>query len=350
MRARWFLGVASLLSLLLSVGGVSDVGDRRGEAVEVSCPDPRGCFMKIEEAIESTPEGSTIRIGPGTYYEKPLVIQKSLVLQGAGAYQTEIRTVDPGAGINILSSDSISVTLQGLAIVTRIEERKSEDSANVGILWVQEGEGADKEQFILIQESRIESNAGVGIRAWKGQITIQQSTIYGRAGGLGVAARGRIEVRIEKSSLIGPEPVLLGFIRPGPSLSIGVEIGATPGGRILVLLRKNEIMGWGAGLIVSSLGHVGWGAAEVLLEENKITYNGGPGVYLIGDAVAELVKNEITENKYGVELALPPCISISPQDEIAFQGIIRGSENVISNNEEGDLCPADYPWPPGFKK
>ncbi len=32
------------------------------------------------------------------------------------------------------------------------------------------------------------------------------------------------------------------------------------------------------------------------------------------------------------------------------EGEIKGQDNEIKDNEFGDLCPPDYPWPPGFRK
>jgi hypothetical protein len=33
-----------------------------------------------------------------------------------------------------------------------------------------------------------------------------------------------------------------------------------------------------------------------------------------------------------------------------FEGKLTGRDNKIEDNELRDLCPPDYPWPPGFRK
>ncbi len=79
----------------------------------------------------------------------------------------------------------------------------------------------------------------------------------------------------------------------------------------------------------------------------------------------EPLKIEISENRiehneaWGLALNLLPgwdgrpdeCNVYAPGEEQVFADPeITGSGNEFRNNLKGDLCPADYPWPPGFRK
>ncbi|WP_205006295.1 hypothetical protein, partial [Escherichia coli] len=45
------------------------------------------------------------------------------------------------------------------------------------------------------------------------------------------------------------------------------------------------------------------------------------------------------------------CNVYAPGEEQVFiDPEITGSGNIFRNNGKGDLCPPDYPWPPGFRK
>jgi parallel beta-helix repeat protein len=242
--------------------------------------------------------------------------------------------------------------LSGLAITAPPLGWDAEHAAtqSVGIRWTQNA-GIAKEQTVIIKESEIESYLGMEIDGWKGSLTIQQSRLWSIAAGILMKARGEIAVAVEDTSFVGPfrygiPQDILGFI-----VSSAIYIKAVPSlGKAYVLLRNNEMRFWHYGLSAVSAGHEEWSRTEVLLIGNTIAYNREAGVYLVGDAQAELRENKIEDNKYGVELFMPPCVPINPSNILAFRGMVKGQENVIKNNKAGDLCPADYPWPPGFRK
>jgi hypothetical protein len=79
----------------------------------------------------------------------------------------------------------------------------------------------------------------------------------------------------------------------------------------------------------------------------------------------EPLKLEISENRiknneaWGLALNLLPgwdgrpdeCNVYAPGEEQVFTDPeITGGGNEFRNNNKGDLCPPDYPWPPGFRK
>jgi len=85
-----------------------------------------------------------------------------------------------------------------------------------------------------------------------------------------------------------------------------------------------------------------------LLQSNRITEN-GLGVILEGHSSPILTSNQIINNsRYGIALYQKPCFG-EVAAELEFQGKVLGGSNELSENGQ-DLCPADYPWPPGFRK
>jgi hypothetical protein len=49
--------------------------------------------------------------------------------------------------------------------------------------------------------------------------------------------------------------------------------------------------------------------------------------------------------RYQIGIAINYCEGAVPEKELQ----LSGQENVIEQNGQ-DLCPPDYPWPPGFRK
>ncbi len=83
------------------------------------------------------------------------------------------------------------------------------------------------------------------------------------------------------------------------------------------------------------------------------------------EALEEPLKIEISENRiehneaWGLAFNLilgwdsqsDQCNVRAPGEEQVFiDPEITGSGNIFRNNGKGDLCPPDYPWPPGFRK
>jgi hypothetical protein len=71
-----------------------------------------------------------------------------------------------------------------------------------------------------------------------------------------------------------------------------------------------------------------------------------------GDARAqvELLNNKINHNEEcGVAAQSPRYVEGQKVYEI-FRGQLEGKGNEIQDNLRSDLCPPDYPWPPGFRK
>jgi hypothetical protein len=79
-----------------------------------------------------------------------------------------------------------------------------------------------------------------------------------------------------------------------------------------------------------------------------LTYTKTGGILLSPWMRVEISNNQIENNTQGVVY-----ISDRSDQECSrapVEGEIKGQDNEIKDNEFGDLCPADYPWPPGFRK
>ncbi len=165
----------------------------------------------------------------------------------------------------------------------------------------------------------------------------------------------------------------------GNIIGIGTTSSSLPQGPPAQLIaQKNQILnnGWGVWL----------GRGDVIVSDNEINHNGisevplsltalfpvagilvqngqpmlqfnhlagnRAGVIIQGQAQPRLSRNRIVgSERYGVALYLKPCYDIVPiASAIEFKGEVSGEANELSANKAGDLCPADYPWPPGFRK
>lgn len=298
-------------------------------AIEVTCPQPQGCFMEIQKAIMAAPEGATIRIGPGTYYEKRLILEKNLVLEGAGAAETTIKAVDSGAALIVRSSgypNLTFITLQGLSIIAQGSSAVLGESGGIGLGVEGQTQGQGGLQ-VMVRECWIYGYVGVNVRG-PAQIAIQHSFIQAIEFGIRVEEQG--ELRVFNIKIEGR--LLLPW-------GIGISIYEAK-----ALLQETSIREWlGYGLVASK-------DSSVTLRRSRISSNAsGGGAFLLGNAAAEFYETEITDNVgYGIRLALPPCFT--DYELVRFEGTVRGLDNEIHDNGQGDLCPEDYPWPEGFVK
>lgn len=90
-------------------------------------------------------------------------------------------------------------------------------------------------------------------------------------------------------------------------------------------------------------------SGQLLVQSNRITRN-GLGVVLQKQSSPTLLSNQILNNSgYGIALYQKPCFE-QVVTELAFQGKVLGEANELSGNGQDDLCPSNYPWPPGFRK
>jgi hypothetical protein len=285
-------------------------------------------------------------MAPGIYYEKPLIIDKSLRIEGV---QTEtgrsprIVLVDVGTALLIQGSSQMVVELQGLAIEALALDPFFDGGESIGVgVFVQTPENVQ----VTLTGVRIRSHQGIIIGGDQpGELSVEVVDANILAARLGIAmSLGRLILR--ESELRGP---------PLPALSTpfhGVFLQPLPSQRIEAVLTGTRIEGFSIGLMASASSELGQGRVDLQGVENVIASNRGDGLYFAGDRIdVELSRNEIRGNGgYGLKLALPECTPEGARPELKFQGLIQGTDNSLSDNKKGDLCPQDYPWPEGFRK
>jgi len=155
------------------------------------------------------------------------------------------------------------------------------------------------------------------------------------------ASRAQLHISIEKNLIIGG------------NVGVMIEIGPIKGG--VIQLLQNHIAWQGKRYLENTLpsSSTFWGNGIIL------------GTSLRQEELKEPLKIEISENRiegnesWGLALNLLPgwgdqpdqCNVRAPGEEQVFTDPeITGSGNEFRNNLKGDLCPPDYPWPPGFRK
>jgi nitrous oxidase accessory protein NosD len=309
-------GKVVLMSLLLLVvtAGFAARPQEASQTLTV-CPEgPPACqFSKIQEAINAAVEGATILVKSGTYSEH-LIISKSLRLVGAGAERTILQGLTEESVISIQNPYyPITVTIQGL----RVQTRRGDSPVSEGIMvgrWVQ----------AFLQENII-----VGGIFITGQATLWKNTILGR-----VSVVTPQFATVGLSTLVAFENKI--------SFPEGACIAVGGGGQADI--QQNQISQCRYGVLVQSLLGEPW----TILEGNEIS-DSSIGIFLWG-GVADIQYNRIIGNEYGIALTMVPCVPREIADVFPFSGKVRGKENEIHDNQKMDLCPADYPWPPGLVK
>ncbi len=303
-------------------------------------------YTTIQSAIDAVREGGIVLIDSGTYRENVRVI-KSLRLIGAGQDQVSLHALDeqePAVSIDPLQS--AQVYLEGFTI------------------------GDPSRQQVISLSSGIRVGGPV-------QLTLRQLIISGHSSGVEISIETKLAHIVLSEVLLTRNNLGVSSTLGDPHLVIqdstikGNEIGIIASSATgTVRLYRSTLSTNRSAAIVLTGGYFGGIMGDI--QENKIT-NNGIGIYLgfealidfkmypqllgtIGPSVVFLSNNEITDNStYGLAIVDPACpvdlllrslIFVKDRsDPITFVGI---KNEFIRNGQ--DLCPADYPWPPGFRK
>ncbi|MCX8104228.1 MAG: right-handed parallel beta-helix repeat-containing protein, partial [Candidatus Bipolaricaulota bacterium] len=146
------------------------------------------------------------------------------------------------------------------------------------------------------------------------------------------------------ATLSSPTPHLPVVAVNGKSLLLVRLVGVTitGGDRGVVIINKN---------------------AEVVLDQVSVKENIWAGV-LVADGKATIQNSTISANGVGIAVLDRAEISnntiannrgcgvwaIAKAQGWAVDAQVSGSNNAMSANAGGDLCPAGFPWPAGFKR
>jgi hypothetical protein len=308
-------------------------------------------FTTIQAAIDAVAEGGTVLIGPGLYKEN-VKITKSVRVVGAGQEQVHVRAVkEQQPTIYVEALLPIQIHLEGFTIgdpTQSLEELPRLDPTQLSYPLMPAGiqaQGAVQAELhklnigcqgagiftkavfiaeelflaphLMLSEVELAHNA-FGLFMMSSNLIIQRSTIRENLiGVLNVLLQKSGELTLYKSTLVS--------------------------NLIAAVALSNRYQPQGIGYIIG----------------NEIVGNGG-GIYLAASqpgSWVEIANNQISRNlDYGIAVMQSVCPSdfrplLAPlmvSESAAIQ--ILGRSNKLLDNSKGDLCPPDYPWPPGFRK
>lgn len=322
-------------------------------------------YPTIQQAVDAVAEGGTVLISPGTYHES-IRIAKSLRLVGAGQ---ELVHIQADEAIHIeaerpsqvyLANLSIKAQQLGLRIARKVQatiERLTVISRNIGIELT--GVSASLSKIMV-------SQAQLGILAFGGQLSLQGATLRGNHIGIGLAVYADLSVQdsIIKENDIGIAAVIgplggRGILYIGDSLLSSNMLAAVAvigswDGLLEAFLSGNEISTNGVGIYLGYDFHqenqqkFGRPIPRLVrMFQNKILRNSSYGLVLERKDCQDEIFNKIVEEGILPFLPLPSVV----RGEASLEGtVFTGYSNTIQDNGKADLCPPDYPWPPGFRR
>ncbi len=298
-------------------------------------------YPTIQAAVDAVAEGGTVLIGPGIYKEN-LIVTKSLRLVGAGQERVQIQYSDPNSPIiDFLPGTAITlqIHIQDLTIgdptfpIEQVVDPPTPTSPRLT------GKGLSifaPVQIVLRRVIIAGLAAGVsGLASYYGffssQIILEEVSLARNGVGLSLVGaqiftfRSQIEENIV--GITASDLLLLTQSSVSKNRNIGIifAISGISEPKLIGHIRDNEFRqnGIGISLAAGREGH------RILIQENRF------------------VQNE----KYGIVIQDPACpispLLPSPPKSALIQ--VEGGSNEFYNNSQ-DLCPADYPWPPGFRK
>lgn len=298
-----------------------------------------GCpYTSIQAAIDNSPEGATITVGPGSYQEN-VFISKSLRIIGSGPgvsiLQPQPPTTSLGKHIEIRALQTIiQVWLEGFTLRNSYAGMVGIDSKVGGHLMLHQLEVSDYDigvngDNIFLDKVTITQNA-VGLAAYGKNIVVTRSTISRNE--IGIECRNCV---VLKSSILEnsrgilitfvPKHLLVGRLFPVDMLFYQDQ----------VRLEDNTIEKNGTGIEIG----LSWSGSPPSLRPVEID----PPLDLL-----VMKGNNIVENDYGILIQEERCGQ--PQGHKAPRFMLFGYANEIRKNKQSDLCPADYPWPTASKK
>lgn len=265
----------------------------------------------LQTVIERAPPGAVITLKEGLCQEN-LVITKDITLRGAGADHSILRGAKPGFPVIFIESERpIAVTVEGLTLAdapkASHDPRHGKECARFyPELLCPSGLQVRGSARVLLRDARVLRNPWVGVYVLDtAQALVQQTEIT--ENGWGVYISPQAAIQLEKSTVARQR-------------ENGVEIWGSAELRESVIRESGR-----AGVEIFG---------EAKLFANSISENRQAGVLLSGSAQAELVKNIMTNNSWGIAARLRQCGYLSDE----FRGAVRLEENRVFNNRLGNIC------------
>jgi hypothetical protein len=338
------LGVAGLLMLGEGLAPQVTWPTGQQERFVVRVPED---FPTIQTAIDAVAEGGTVLIGPGLYKEN-VQIKKSLRLVGLDQKHVNIQAADERQPIIFVSSKSpIQVYFEGLTLgdpTITIEQLLLTPHIQPVLqpfLPPRTGLYIDGPVQTLIRNITVLGQQEVGI--WAHFFAYSDGDIH--------------------LSTFQPLIILEGvhLTRNGAGLGLTGAQGLII--RSLIEDNLGGVLGEGAFLyqnIIRSNRYFGIVFLDLLageIDENEFIEN-KIGIYLTAKSEGRWIEinwNKFMKNQYGVVVQHPACPYFTgdalPEPLKASLPIrISGAMNEFYGSIKADLCPTDYPWPPGFRK
>jgi parallel beta-helix repeat protein len=343
---------------------------------------PNADFNRIRDAINAASPGDTIMVCPGTYIEC-LVIEKSLILKGAGrgksiiraaGYgwppyywpppveiigETEINVVVEGFTLTGSTGSGVSITGRARATVQNNEIINNATGISIGGLAqvsiaenvIQGGGGIVERWGIVVSGSAVaDIRDNVILKAYFSGISLESSSYATIVGNMilenhdnGIIVKDNAYADILGNNILN-NPYGIALLNSGQGVT-------TIQGNII---SKNEI-----GIFMDH-------SAQAIIQQNEISENFDRGIIawrigvdsfkppiggilICGSTQALIQENRIVNNDYGVVLFHRFCVrgfdiwrSRYPWfiDEEEFKGKVQGKSNEISGNRQTEVCPS----------
>lgn len=332
---RWL----ALLPVLFSVSGI--VCGQGGYTISVQPGEP------IQEEIDRAPAGSMICLAAGTWQEN-LVVDKSLVIRGAGADKSLIVGQVPGLPvISIGGPEGTQVELRGFAVADAVWATPrtwrevgiliaGEVQADIEVITVSSnwtGVSVTETAVLSVTASGISNNGRYGITVRDAaRLYLVESTIVdnGRCGvflddsayasltGSSVKGNGNAGVVLEQSA----EAKITTTVVEAHDES-GIEVWDS----CMLTIEDCTVTGnTQTGIVV---GH----EAQLILSGSTVSGNGRHGVEVADQAHAVLEANSFARNQgFGVALFEAPCFDW----RWSFRGFLSGYGNRLPDPNEPD--------------
>jgi parallel beta-helix repeat protein len=264
--------------------------------------------LTLQSLIDKAAAGSTLTL-PDRTCTVNLIVNKSLVLRGAGARRTFLKGAQPGKPVlYIESAQRIDVVVENLGLADAPKLSSERDCAIFyPELICPSGIEVRGNARTVLRQARVAGNAWVGVYVLDSSRALIQVTEIAN-NGWGVYLSGEAQVTIEDSSVLNNKQV-------------GIEAWAS------VTVKDSRVSGNVDGIKLVQ------DRAEI--SGNHIRENLNHGILITGSASAEIQQNEVEKNGgWGITAWLRDC----GFSNNSFTGQASVAENKVQENKLGQVC------------
>jgi len=260
----------------------------------------------LQKAIDDATTGSTICLTSGEW-EESITIDKSLHLKAASEAEAIVRPASHLDGAVIRVADAQDITISGLKI-------SGLGKGQTGVLLRSVNRATLKHTRISDLEIGVDA-APVGGE----KVILHENRVVGKDTGIGIRVLGDTDAELAANEVVDK--------------AVGAMLAGTGASNV----TGNTFFSNITGMVVGS-------PTPSRVEGNVVRRSTQAGVQINGQARPSFIENEIRANEWGFALWQRPCFDT----DRTFEGTIRGSDNLVTDNVQGPLCPRDHAWPGGF--